>query len=123
MTTAEARARIEDDTQWQIAPALTAQEVDRLVARAQVADAAGLVPGATGYVGTYTAASVLLATATGWDWKAAKAVKFDVKAGSTEAKRSQVYEMCLRQAARFRAAADGWSSGIGSVRVVTALGV
>lgn len=46
MNEAEARAWIEDETQWQAAPALSVEEVDRLVARARVTDASGNAPDA-----------------------------------------------------------------------------
>lgn len=93
MTAAEARARIEDDTQWQSAPALSAAEVDRLLARAE---AGGLSEDA-----------VARAVAAGWRMKAGKA-QYDVKAGTTEAKRSQMAEIALDMAREHDPAGTGF---------------
>lgn len=43
------------------------------------------------------------AAAEGWEMKAAKVVgSFDVKAGSVDAKRNQVYQACMRKVRQFR---------------------
>ena len=100
MTEAEARARIEDMTQWQADPPLTSAEIDRLLARARVTDEFGVLVDATGYVDTWTVASIAAAVAAGFQIKAAKVAgaSFDVKAGDVEAKRSQRHAALLRQA-------------------------
>lgn len=50
------------------------------------------------------------AAADGWEMKAAKAVpSYDVKAGSVDAKRNQVYQACLRKVRQFR------GGGVGSI--------
>ena len=111
MLEAEARARIQEDTQYLSAPTLSAAEIERLVLRARVADAALLLPGATGYVPTWDDASVRAEIARGWTWKAAKrAGEFEVSLGSGKTfKRDQVYAMCLAMARRYG------SGGVGSV--------
>ena len=114
MTGAEARARIEDETAWNSAPALTTAEVDRLLSRARATDANGVEPGGSGYVATYTTSSVNAAIAMGFRMKAAKvAGQFDVKAGDVEAKRSQQAAILGR-----RASAAG---GIGCITLTTAV--
>lgn len=122
MTPAVARARIEDDTQWQSTPVLTAVEVDRLLLRARLADVNGVVPDGDGYVETYTDLSVRAAIVAGWLMKAGKA-QFDVKAGETEAKRSQMESICRRQAEAYAAGvtASRGGAGIGSVAVVSSM--
>ncbi len=125
MTAAEARARLQRHTQADQAPALTAAEVDDLLAMARVADAAGVAVDAVGYLETWTDAGLEAAAVMGWLWKAGKA-KFDVKAGTTEAKRSQVAEMCRQMAAEYRGriAVAGRGSGfggIGSIGIVSSL--
>ncbi len=120
MTAAEARARIEDDVQWQADPALTTPEVDRLLARARVVDAAGVAPGGTGYADPYTAASLDRAVALGWEWKAGRLAgeAFDVS-GDVGAKLSQQIANCERMADRFARRAGTGRAVVGSVGVTT----
>lgn len=119
MTESEARALIEDETQWQASPALSVEEVDRLLARARVADADGIEPGEDGYVDTWTAASVDASIAAGWRMKLAKvAGAYDVKAGDVEAKRSQA---ATSLAARASAYGRGSGGGIGTIVLTTAM--
>lgn len=107
MDAATARARIEDETQWQAAPALTAPEVDRLLTRAAVVQMDDTID--------YPASSVRAAIAAGWRMKAGKAAgQFDVKAGDVAADRSQIVAMCLRMAARY--------ASVGTLTAGTALG-
>lgn len=123
MTTAEARNLLERFTQVAQAPVLSTAEVDDLLAMARVKDVAGVVPGATGYVATYVTASLRQVAAEGWRWKAGKA-KFDVKAGSTDVKRMQLFEMCLRMAAEQERLIGGIGrGGIGSLAIVSSLAV
>lgn len=113
MTEAEARARIEDATQWQASPALTAEEVDRLVARARVADADDVAPGDDGYIATFTEASLNAAIRDGFLMKAAKvAGQEDVSAGGASARRSQKADALRRQGQGY--------AGIGAVTLTTA---
>jgi hypothetical protein len=73
----------------------------------------------------YTAAfNLATAAAEGWEWKASKvAGSYDVKAGSVDAKRQQVFEMCKQQALYFRGLASpvGSSTGVGWINVTTAI--
>lgn len=120
MTEAEARARIEDLTQWQAAPALSEAEVDRLLARALTTDDAGYEPGDDGYTDTYTHASVNAAIGMGWEMKAAKvAGQYDVKAGDVEAKRSQQIAALTGRARAFNV--RGGVGGIGTITLTTAI--
>lgn len=116
MTAAEARAWIEDETQWQSAPVLTAAEVDRLLFRARVPDVAGVLPGGVGYVDTYATPSLHRAAAAGWRMKGAKVVaEYDAGAGDgVYAKRSRVAEMCDERAAWHEAEAKAWADAEGA---------
>jgi hypothetical protein len=61
-----------------------------------------------------------LAAAEGWEWKAAKAVAgYDVKAGSVDAKRNQIYKACLERAKHFRSMAGPSGSSIGVITLGT----
>lgn len=120
MNASEARARIEDETQWAAAPALTSAEVDRLLARSQVADAEGREPGSAGYVATHSLSSVRASIAAGWRMKAGKAAGlFDAKAGDVEAKRSQVQASCMAMARRYGGSGLGLGDGPGGMGTVT----
>ena len=120
MNAGEARARIEDETQWQAAPALSAGEIDRLLARSQVADAEGREPGSAGYVATHSLSSVRASIAAGWRMKAGKAAGlFDAKAGDVEAKRSQVQASCMAMARRYGGSGLGLGDGPGGMGTVT----
>lgn len=114
MTEAEARARIQEDTQYLSAPVLSAAEIERLVLRARVADANLVAPGGTGYIPTWDATGVRAATRQGWLWKAAKlAAEYEVSVGGGKTfKRDQVYAMCLRMASLY--------GGAGSVALTRA---
>jgi len=116
----EARARIEDDTQWQTAPALSSGEVDRLVTRALAADSLGRNPGDTGYVNTWTERSVRFAVAVGWQWKAGKAIALtDVQVGDVRVSgRSGLHAQCLAMARRF---GGGQISSMGTLTTPTVL--
>lgn len=110
-----ARAELDDLLQWQSAPALTSQEVDRLFARvARAPDATGRAPGDGGYIPTYTSRAVGVQVGFGWLMKAGKvAGQYEVGVGSGKTfKRDQQYIMCLRQAALYGAGSGG---GIGSL--------
>ncbi len=118
MTTVEARALIEDETQWRAAPALSAAEVDRLLSRARVTDANGYEPDAVGYTDTYSLASVNGSIAMGWRMKAGKvAGAYDVKAGDAEAKLSQQVDALSGRARGYRSGAGG----IGTITLTTAI--
>lgn len=116
MDRADARALIEDLTQWSEAPALSVPEVDRLVDRARALDGAGLYPSDDGYVETFTEASVSQAVAEGFAIKAAKvAAQVDVKAGEVEAKRSQAVGALMAQGRRHGRV------GVGSITLTTVI--
>ncbi len=121
MTPAEARAWLEDETQWQSAPSLAAVEVDRLLERARVADTAGVAPGGEGYAETFSGATLHQAAAQGWRMKAGKvAAAYDAGAGDgVYAKRSQIAAFCAEYAAahELRALALDPETGVGSVAV------
>ncbi len=120
MTTAEARARIETDTQWKAVPVLTEPELVQLVGRARVADGAGLRPGAVGYVDTFTESSLNRAVAAGWLIKAGRvAGNFDLAAGDgVSLKRGDVHRFCKDQAAIYRRLA-GASLGVLTLTAAT----
>lgn len=120
MDAVEARARIEDETQWAAAPALSVGEVDRLLARSRVADSQGREPGSSGYVATHSDSSVRASIAAGWRMKAAKASGlFDVKAGDVEAKRSQIQASCMSMARRYGGGSLGLGDGPGGMGTIT----
>jgi hypothetical protein len=62
-----------------------------------------------------------MAAAEGWEWKASKAAKdYDVSAGSVNATRHQVFDMCKEQASRYRKmSGPGGTGGIGSIGLTT----
>lgn len=96
MTEAEAREELEMLVQWEEDPPLDALEIDFLLRRSLVADAAGLPPGAEGYVPTWDVRS---AAGRGWRLKAGKAAaRFDMTADVMGLSRSQVIEHCLQLA-------------------------
>jgi CRISPR/Cas system-associated protein Csm6 len=115
MTEAEARALLEDGTQWQSDPALTVAEVDRLLARARVTDINFVEPDGVGYIDTWTVGAINAQVAEGWRMKAGRIAgsAFDVKAGDVEAKRSQRHAALLRQA--------GGGGSIGVITLTTGL--
>lgn len=122
MNEADARALLEDRLQPDVAPVISEAEVDRLLARARVTDAAGLLPDEEGYEPTYTSVSVFASVAEGFDMKAAKVAGLtDVKAGTVEAKRSQAAGLLSDQAARYRLGAAEPQRGIGSITLSTLL--
>jgi hypothetical protein len=120
MDEAEAQARIEEDTQWQSAPALSGAEIARLLVRALTVDAAGLNPGDTGYVDTWTDRSVKSATAVGWQWKAGKAIALtDVAVGDVRVSgRGNLHGYCLQMARRF---GGGQIASIGTLTTPTVM--
>lgn len=120
MDSTEAQARIEEDTQWQTAPALSSGEIARLVLRARTTDSLGRNPGDTGYVATYTDRSVRSATAVGWQWKAGKAIALtDVAVGDVRVSgRGNQHGYCLAMARRF---GGGQTAGLGTLTTPTVL--
>jgi hypothetical protein len=115
MTEAQARARIEDETAWNSAPALSVEEVDRLLEAARVTDEDGLEPGEVGYTDTWNEAGVYRAVAMGFRWKAAKVSgSVDLKAGDVSLARSQAATALSRRAAS--------AAGIRSIGIRTVLG-
>lgn len=123
LNAADAELRLRRMVQAAETPTLTDAEIDDLLTLVpQIDDSAGVAPEGTGYVPTYSiyAASFRDAAAEGWAWKAAKvAGDFDVATGNgTKFDRSQVYEMCMRQAAAY---GGGSRSGarLGSLRLAT----
>lgn len=101
-----ARTRLENLLQWQAEPALTFAEVDDLFAMLpKMADAAGLLPGDTGYVDTYPddVRAYRDAAGEGWLWKAGKvAGAYGVATGNgTRFDRNQQYQMCIGMAGQF----------------------
>ena len=122
ITPTEARQTIEDETQWRASPALSVDEIDRLLASAQTVDTEGALPGDAGYVETYTSSSLWSAIATGWRWKQGKVAGLvDLTAGDVSLRRSQAFEQLARHAAEVAssggtAAATG---GVGSITITT----
>lgn len=93
---AELRALTAADT----APALAAADLDRLLAKAAVADAAGLLPSDPAWTPTYAPPGLRRAAAQGWREKAGRvSAEFDVEAGTgTKFSRSQKIAHCLAMA-------------------------
>lgn len=116
MNEATARARLRIDVQADLAPALTVAEVDDLLLRTRVTDAAGVDPEDAGYVPTWSDSSVNRAIAAGLRIKAAKVlVEFDVAIdGGGRFQRSQKQKQLLDMAAIYDRKAGG---GITSVSV------
>lgn len=125
MNATDARALLNDLTQWQKAPALESTEVDRLFARVpKVDDEEGREPGDVGYVDTYAERGVKRLAGEGWLLKAGKVVaQYEVSVGSGKTfKRDQQYKHCVNQAATFGVypGTGGGGSGFGSLRLGTA---
>lgn len=111
ITAADARARLERMLQWQEQPALSVAEVDDLFEMAKVPDEDGNDPDSVAWVPTF---SLNPAAAEGWSWKAGKVASlFDADAGDAAAKRSQVFDMCMKKAAAYSASTTT-GSGSGS---------
>lgn len=101
MTAEDARARLERMLQWQEQPTLSVAEVDDLFEMAKVSDEDGNDPDSASWVPTF---SLNPAAAEGWSWKAGKVASlFDADAGDAAAKRSQVFDMCMKKAAAYSA--------------------
>lgn len=100
MTEQEARAALEAMVAHDQEPALTSAEVDRLLAGARRADAAGLGPHEDGWTPTYDLNS---AAAQGWRIKAGKvAGRYAISTDGQTMSRNQVIEHCLAMAAEYR---------------------
>ena len=117
-----ARRELESKSATALAPVLTAQEVTDILTLAEVTDINLVAPVATGYVPTYTIASVNRAAAEAWRRKAGKAAnQFTLSGGSGKAlNRSDIIAHCLTMADRF---ASGGRSGIGSIGMVSSTAI
>lgn len=83
------------------APTLTTVEVGKIVDRSARADTDGNAPGSSDWTATH---DLNAATALAWERKAALTAtsKFDIGIDGQQLNRSQVYDHCLTEAARYR---------------------
>jgi len=102
---ATARLRLERMVAWDQTPALTVEEMDRLLDLARRADEEGREPGDADWVPTWALGP---AAAEGWTWKAARvAGHYDFNADGSSLSKSQVMAHCLRMAEVFGGAGSG----------------
>jgi hypothetical protein len=99
-TEAQIRELIVRFTQADRQPILTDTEIDNLVARSKRQDSSRRPPTDAAWEPTW---NINAAVAVGWELKAALVVTdFDVRSADQDLKRSQMHEMCLRQADRWK---------------------
>lgn len=99
-TEAQIRAEIIRFTQAERQPILDEEEIDDLVARSKREDGEKRPPTDEDWEPTW---NINAAVALGWELKAGKlATDFDIRSADQDLKRSQAYEMCLRQADRWK---------------------
>jgi len=92
-------ARLKAMVAADVAPVLTVDELEALLDLCRLADANGVAPGGTGWVETY---DLNRAAAEGWRWKAGKLTgAYDFQAEGATFNRSQMREMCEKQAAQY----------------------
>lgn len=100
MTETEALARLEHMLAYDSDPALTADDVEALLALSAVTDSNGLAPSDPSWTPTW---DLNRGAAEGWRWKAAKAAsRFDFQADGASYNRSKVMEQCERMAEQYR---------------------
>lgn len=112
ITVTEAKARLERMLQWQEQPALTTEEVDDLFEMAKIADQDGNAPDSSAWEPTF---NLNAAAGEGWSWKAGKVASlFDADAGDAAAKRSQIFDMCMKKSAAYTTNSSSGSGGTGT---------
>lgn len=99
LSEAEARARLEAETQASSEPTLLAADIDALLEYAKRADTEGLAPSDTGWTETWDLSA---AAAEGWRRKAGKvAGRFNVTADGAVLSRAQIFAHCLMMAEQY----------------------
>ncbi len=99
MNRGQAWARLKAMTAADSTPVLSADELDLLLDMHRTADASGVAPGATGWVGTW---DLNRAACEGWKWKAAKvAGNFTFSADGATFNRSEILANCERMIAQY----------------------
>lgn len=99
MTEAEALARLENMTQSDVEPSLSAPEVADLLDQAKRADSEDRAISDAEWVPTW---DLNAAAAEGWRWKAGKvAGRFSVTLDGASLQRAQIYAHCLGMADRY----------------------
>lgn len=87
-------------TQAEREPALDSEEIDELVLRSKRPDSSNRPPTDESWEPTW---NINAAVALGWELKASRlATDFDIRSADQDMKRSQAYEMCLRQSDRWK---------------------
>jgi hypothetical protein len=99
-TEAQVRELIVRFTQADRQPTLSDAEIDELVQMSKRQDSSKRPPTDPAWEPTW---NINAAVALGWEQKAARlATDFDIRSADQDLKRSQAYEMCLRQADRWK---------------------
>lgn len=94
------RRKIEVFTQAENEPRLLTEQIDELVLRSKRPDSSNRPPTDADWEPTW---NINAAVALGWELKAsALATDFDIRSADQDLKRSQMYEMCLRQSDRWK---------------------
>jgi hypothetical protein len=100
VTEEEARTDLESMLAWDQVPALTTEEVDRLLEKAKVADVYGLAPADTGWTETW---DLNRAAAIGWIWKAGKAAHmYSFQEHDRSFTRSDLIKHCQQMATQYK---------------------
>ena len=100
-TEPQIRELIEKFTQADRKPELSQIEIDDLVLRSKRQDSSKRPPTDAAWEPTW---NINAAVALGWELKAAMlATQFDIRSADQDFKRSQMYEMCLKQSNRWKA--------------------
>lgn len=116
MLRALALARLGSMTAAATAPTLSDGELNTLLDMHQVADSAGVAPGATDYVPTY---DFNRAAAEGWRWKAARvAGQFDFNADGATYNRSQKLDMCEKMIRQYQRRIVGYAIAASPIAAV-----
>ena len=93
--------KLKNMTAWDVAPALTVDELEDLLADAAMADAEGIVPGGEGWEPTY---DMNRAASEGWLIKAARAAELvEVDPPGSGVVTSKVFDNCCRMARLYSA--------------------
>lgn len=100
MDATEAEAELKDMVAWNVTPALSQTQIDRLVAQMKRPDPAGRVPSDPDWEPTW---ALNWAAKTGWRWKAGLAASmYNVATQGKNLQRGSVYGNCMAQAAMYR---------------------
>ena len=116
MLRALALARLGAMTAAATAPTLSDGELNTLLDMHQVADSAGVAPGATDYVPSY---DFNRAAAEGWRWKMAQLTgKFDFTADGATYNRSQMVDMCEKMIRQYQRRIVSYARVVSSIASV-----